>query len=209
MAKQEISNDAVYLLFEEIRDELDKLGKNSHTQQPASTVDLTPIADRLEYLQKQLTRLAEKTDNISLLAEIQDIKRKINNLPEPRSGATTRELEQGLSILQKNLTQTIQSTAKKSTVVKNKLSPWKFYTIVTIIAMLACIGGYYAERYYGMKKKNELLERYYVRYKYIQIKEKTTKAELQWINKAPTDSIASLIIELDEKKNLKSKKEQK
>lgn len=211
MAKQDTTTslNAVYLIFEEIRAELQKLNKSiSVPVRTGTEIDLSSIDEKLKSLQVQLDSITSKKDDASLTSHLQDIKRKISQISQPSTGVSSIELQQELNSFAKKIESIIRS--KTIQAEKKEKASLTIYIdnkyILIFIGILMLMLGLTMFLYDSEKTKRISLQENDLKYRYILMENGANKDDLRWLENVfmtnKNDTIVSKIrqaVELHEK----------
>lgn len=181
MSKKNANSElTIFQLFEELKAEMAKL---QSIESKAIELDLSPIEQQLEDLKEQLKNIEREKSNVTLINELQDIKRKIGRIPQPSTGVSPIELQQELNSFAKKIELVIKSRPIYSE-KKDKASMTIYIDskyIFIFIGILIFTLGTTMFMYDSERKKRISLQGNDLKYRYILMEEGANKGDLRWL----------------------------
>lgn len=206
MGKKNANSElTIFQLFEELKAEMAKL---QNIESKALELDLSPIEQQLDDLKEQLKNIERKNSNDTLINELQEIKRKISQIPQPNTGVSPIELQQELNSFAKKIELVIKSRPIHSE-KKDKASMTIYIDnkyIFILVGILIFMLGTTMFMYNSEREKRISLQENDLKYRYILMENGANKDDLKWLENIfktnKNDTIVSKIkqaVELHEK----------
>lgn len=159
------------------------MAKLQSIESKAIELDLSPIEQQLEDLKEQLKNIEREKSNVTLINELQDIKRKIGRIPQPSTGVSPIELQQELNSFAKKIELVIKSRPIYSE-KKDKASMTIYIDskyIFIFIGILIFTLGTTMFMYDSERKKRISLQGNDLKYRYILMEDGANKDDLRWL----------------------------